>query len=617
MKICLSICCIIFSLFHSKNLLAENINNIANNPAWLSLGHYQKTGHNYKSYIDDQEFFLAEDGKVDPAEELAVTLEKFKTDPKIICRYPARYAFLRNHFDLPVADCPEFSEWFTNISATGITLIFPSSYVNNPASAFGHTLIRLDHESGESLPSYAVNFSAETHGEPGLVYAFKGIFGGYQGYFKVQPYYELVKKYSALEKRDIWEYELNYTQAEIDQLVRHLWELRQTNFDYYYFDANCSFQLLGLFDVLRPSGSLNSGDLRSRFNSWAIPSDTLRELLKDESLLKETEFRPSLATSFKSFHSKLKSPSDLALKANAKEIVASRSLDKFNESALSLSQQQVVLDLAYDYLEYLVIANKIPSEESDPLGLALLQRRSQIDILSPPKEVTPQANPLDTHPSRRLSFKLGSIDDNSYLDLDFRGVYHDLLDPPEGFLKGSAIDFISLGFRKEEGQDIKFNSYKLVDIFSLSPEDYFVKPLSWRLFSGANREEIGENVQKLIYRNELYLGKAYDFNPARSEGLTYVLAGPVNILSGNLTANHSTGLGLNFGAVLYTSTSGNLMFDTKFNRYWWGEQFTAIKSGIAHNYSLDSEMAIRTEYSWNKALGSTYNQFILGLNYYF
>ena len=86
-----------------------------------------------------------------------------------------------------------------------------------------------------------------------------------------------------------------------------------------------------------------------------------------------------------------------------------------------------MLDLAYDYLEYLIVANKIPSEESDPLGLALLQRRSQIDILSPPKEVTPQANPLDTHPSRRLSFKLGSIDDNSYLDLDFRGVYHDLL----------------------------------------------------------------------------------------------------------------------------------------------------------------------------------------------
>ena len=175
----------------------------------------------------------------------------------------------------------------------------------------------------------------------------------------MQPYYELVKKYSALEKRDIWEYKLNYTQAEIDQLVRHLWELRQTNFDYYYFDENCSFQLLGLFDVLRPSGSLNSGDLRSRFNSWAIPSDTLRELLKDESLLKETEFRPSLATSFKSFHSKLKSPSDLALKANAKEIVASRSLDKFNELDLSLSQQQVVLDLAYDYLEYLVVANKL------------------------------------------------------------------------------------------------------------------------------------------------------------------------------------------------------------------------------------------------------------------
>ena len=36
-------------------------------------------------------------------------------------------------------------------------------------------------------------------------------------------------------------------------MLKHLWELQGIAFDYYYFDENCSWQLLGLLEVARPS----------------------------------------------------------------------------------------------------------------------------------------------------------------------------------------------------------------------------------------------------------------------------------------------------------------------------------------------------------------------------
>ena len=47
--------------------------------------------------------------------------------------------------------------------------------------------------------------------------------------------------------RDAWQVE------ETARMVEHVWELRQVRFDYYFFDENCSFRLLELLEVARPS----------------------------------------------------------------------------------------------------------------------------------------------------------------------------------------------------------------------------------------------------------------------------------------------------------------------------------------------------------------------------
>ena len=90
---------------------------------------------------------------------------------------------------------------------------------------FGHTLLRIDTREGRDLLGWAVNFAGATGNDGGIVYAARGLTGGYQGYFSVVPYYEKVKSYGDWENRDIWEYDLALTPDELRLLIDHLWEL--------------------------------------------------------------------------------------------------------------------------------------------------------------------------------------------------------------------------------------------------------------------------------------------------------------------------------------------------------------------------------------------------------
>lgn len=588
----------LFFLFLT-NLYAESCDpsGLARDPKWLALGHYQKDtiGSGYSSFIDSESFFLAKDGKYNPEAELNASIKVLK-QKALACKYPARYSWLNSKGCLSEQFlCSNFTDWRDTINAKGITLIFPASFINNPASAFGHTLIRLDESDSPSsaLYSYSVNFSARTYGEPGIIYAIKGVFGGYQGYFSIAPYYKLVKKYSDLEKRDIWEYKLNFTQTEIDFLLMHLWELRNVNFSYYYFDENCSYHLLGLFDVMRPELAL-----REKFNFWVIPGDTIKTLFKDKELLKKSVFRPSVGTSF---FTKINASTSVVQK-QAKKIV--------DERKISGKEKPEVYDLAYDYLDYLMIANKIPKEESDPLAFKILKNRSKTGSISSAPNALPQGNPLSTHASKKLSFFSGSKDKDFYQQINFKPAYHGLLDPQAGFLKGSAIDFMDTGIRYAD--TLKLQKLSVLNISSLSTGNYFIKPVSWQLFTGFNREDV-EFKEKLIYKNQLYLGKSAAFD----NQFFYFLLGPTNKLNTYLHNNHATGGGIKTGMLWYVNERLNLNAEILLNRYWFGDLHTSYQAGFKGLFSLSQDFAFEFNYQYVQEYLDNFHEFRGGVSYYF
>ncbi|MER3424816.1 MAG: hypothetical protein C4293_17935, partial [Nitrospiraceae bacterium] len=239
---------------------------------WHLLLHYRPNiWGGYTSDADDPGFFLAPNGKTDPQAELEATLAEFfsnelvgRSQQPAQCAFIARYHWLKqvlalDDHRLPPQRCERWESWFAGMNPRSVTLIFPSAYMNNPASMFGHTFLRIDQKGqteGTRILAYTINFAAELPPDAGIDFAIRGIFGGYKGYFSTLPYYIKVQEYRDIENRDIWEYRLNFTDEQLRRLLMHAWELGNAYFDYFFFKENCAYQLLTLLEVANPDWHL-------------------------------------------------------------------------------------------------------------------------------------------------------------------------------------------------------------------------------------------------------------------------------------------------------------------------------------------------------------------------
>lgn len=385
-----------------------------NDRYWQVLVHYKPTRAGFESLIDDPHFFLSPYGKTDPKAELEATLKALfqsdkKDDEHPRCRFIARYEWLKqelgmDEFLFSNITCAAFNNMVNNtIQPKSAALIFPASYMNNPASMFGHTMLRIDGLYQSKLLSYAANYAAYVEDKLGFLYAFKGIFGYYKGYFKVFPYYERIKEYNDTEQRDMWEYSLSFSEEEVMRMFRHLWELKDIYSDYYFFDENCSYNLLFLLEAAKPSLLLTD-----RTRAWVIPVDTIR-IIKESGIVENIEFRPAEATKIGYIASSLDEDyQKTALKIANGEIEPDSIVNTEDEKKIKM------LDLAIETIQYRYNNKELTNDEYLKLFLAALRERSK---LGKPEEssynIPVPTPPENGHLSSRFSLGLG-IQDNFY-----------------------------------------------------------------------------------------------------------------------------------------------------------------------------------------------------------
>lgn len=368
---------------------------------------------------------------------------------------------------------------------------------------FGHTLLRLDNSQGTKTDwlSYAVNFGADIdNSDNSLLYAYRGLAGGYPGIFISEPYFKKIQEYNRIEHRDIWEYELNLTADETEKMIEHLWELKTINFDYYFFDENCSYRLLELIEVARPEV-----ELTDEFILTAIPVDTVRAI-DDAGLIESISYRPARATEIQHI---LADMSD-----QQRDIVLSLSsdistLDSDAFKRLSTTQQKVTVDLAYKYLRYLNTKTALDPEISKR-SFQLLQKLNtypvEIDI---GKSVPAPLPPEKGHKSKRMDIGLGQRLNNNYVEFGFKMAFHDLEDSKEGFLQGAQINMGNIKLRAEEDVGLRLYQFDVIDIFSLTPKNRFFNPLSWKVYSGFERQ-LTLDKDQLVYHVSGGAGKTWE-----------------------------------------------------------------------------------------------------------
>ncbi|MCX5789112.1 MAG: DUF4105 domain-containing protein, partial [Elusimicrobia bacterium] len=206
---------------------------LAGKRRWHKFLHYRARGKGFRSEADGPKFFLAPGGRSDPRAELEADLAAFfepmPKEPKAQhpqCRFPARYHWLKEELSfapdrLPELPCPQFETWRDGIGARAVSMVFANGFLNDPASMYGHTFLRLHHQEsgeGDALLDYTIDFAATPDTDNPILYTLEGVNGSFKGEYSLVPFYMKTQEYSNLEMRDLWDYRLNLTQAQIDLL---------------------------------------------------------------------------------------------------------------------------------------------------------------------------------------------------------------------------------------------------------------------------------------------------------------------------------------------------------------------------------------------------------------
>ena len=186
---------------------------------WQKLLAYEQqwSGKNVRSAIHSDSFFNAPTGYKDPEAELLATLKAIarleESNPNLHaqCRFPARYLWLKDQLDfsekdIPSVNCPEFNEWSMKGKVDSLSIVFATGFLGNPASYYGHTLLKLNNKSSNNnrLLDVSVNYGAIVpDGEDPITYIVKGLLGGYDAGFSHTEYYFHNHSYGEIELRDL------------------------------------------------------------------------------------------------------------------------------------------------------------------------------------------------------------------------------------------------------------------------------------------------------------------------------------------------------------------------------------------------------------------------------
>jgi len=457
---------------------------------WHLLGHY----NGEESEIENSEFFLSPDGKTSPKAELLATIDglfsSVDDDNATQCRYPARTRWLKKELDLktlPYVECKRYNELIQKLDPTSVTIVFPSAHINSPASMYGHTFLRINSSYNSKLLAYAINYAADA--DPAqtnaIVFSLKGLFGGYYGQYSLLPYTDKLKEYRDGENRDIWEYDLNFDKNETLQMVEHIWEIKDTKTTYYFFNKNCSYEVLWLLEVARPTLHL-----REYFHYQVIPFETIH-VAKKEGIIAQSHYRASKRSLIEAYKKVLDIKEIALAKKLYKAEIAPKQL--LENTILTKEKKGYILEASIELLQYYYQKHEISKELYLKRFHALTTARATLGRLASIKP-TPPPNPLEGHRANRFRFGGGILDDDGAFFIGYRPAYHDLEDSSYGFLRGTQIEFFNIDayLTKEKA---RVETATLISIKSIAPVDPFFTPVTWKLSIGWDRNSLEEKAR--------------------------------------------------------------------------------------------------------------------------
>lgn len=448
-------CLLCFSISsHASNATAliqiADEKQLSDDRYWLALLHIPENSN--RSEIVDDSFFLSDSRQ--PVKELEATLQAFfapiPEDPNqhAQCRFIARFHWLQKHLPeltrlAPKIPCPLFANWSDQQQIGSVSAIFASGYLGNPASFYGHILLKFNSHSGKRalLQQQNLNFGAAVpEQENPVTYILKGLFGGYKAVFSYGDFYRNIQAYGETELRDLWEYQLALTPDEVSQLLYHSWELINRDYVYYFLKENCAFRMAQLLELVIET------ELISKRQPYAMPIAVFHRLAESEHhgkpLVTNIIYHPSRQQRLTSRHQQAPE--------NVRQVMLSLIRNDYDlklaaYQQLSDQEQSILLELLFDYIEFLKLSSDNP--ELLQIKNRLLQARLALPV-QPPLAVAGSTDypHLSTRPSM-LQLAYIQQQQQAAAQFRFRATYYDLLSRDAGRAAFSALSMFDLSGR--------------------------------------------------------------------------------------------------------------------------------------------------------------------------
>lgn len=453
------------------------------NPRWLRLFQYEKSIFgNWRSDITSPNYFFSKDGAANPLAELRAAIRAFETGGEgfgiqefpAACAFPARKIVLEDLLGrkFPNPECPDLKTWVERIGADHLRLVFVGAYAGNPASILGHTFIRFAN-SGSDLLNYSVGFMAiPDPGDSRWTYMVKGITGGYDGFYEIEPHYMKVGLYNNSEARDLWEVRLNLTPDEVRLLVLHFWELTfNAKSPYYFVDENCSYRLIKFIEALRPELSITKN-----LPLVVLPAETVRAAIASGVAEPRAQYRPSVKRRF-AFKLSL-----LDEHTKARTLTARHSVRE-----TGAIDDPTAIDALLDYWLYENFRRQTKlTNDQAAIMEATYQRAAALKTPSKfsgktPDQVRRQFNlepPFLAHPPRWLQGHAGISREGAIGGLKYRTGVHPFWSKDPGYADISAIEYLGAEIEWLKDEKTKW-SLTLIDVLSLNDFSSWDKRVSW------------------------------------------------------------------------------------------------------------------------------------------
>ncbi|MBR2136960.1 MAG: DUF4105 domain-containing protein [Alphaproteobacteria bacterium] len=575
-----------------------------NNIEWIKLLHYKNDSI---GLIQSEKFYISDRGMIDPKAEFEAEQKTFnrKQDQRK-CDFPARFKWLKkNHYvDGDLMNCTEYQQFIKDIQPQGITVLFTNSFMQNPASLFGHTLIRIDTaRKGTQMLAHGANFGANSGTDSGIPFALKGLFGFYWGGYSLNPYWSIINHYNNIENRDIWEYKLNLTDEEMKTFVDHLYEMKYALVQYYFLNKNCSFMLLELLEAVRPALELTEG-----YEYWAIPLDTLKTLKEVDGLIGDVHYRPARYT--KIMHQ--------IEQMNPKEYKVLRESIKDQENYLenlSDDEKRNVLETLYQYYQYKYVAKEIELKAYRRNSFKILRQRSVLSKQEQDEKNYHEKDPVFAHHSFLFSLGTGINHHQSFESIVIRPAYTDLTDRTWGLLPGASVKVLESRWHYyNQKHRLVLQHFIPIHITSLVPTNRIFHQISYRT-EVALRRIYDQNLQKQGYIGSLAfgLGQTFELHPSV---WFYGLISAHGNYGGFIPHNQYTGLAPEIG--VYNDFGGVRLINALENTFSSRHFGRVLQYKTKFSVDLTDQLSAQIGYTYNRyKYGRNNHEYGVDFKYYF